>query len=58
MLVEISIVGGIMIAAIGINMLEIKKFRVGNMLPAIIIPVLYYSPPVKKITDFIVYYFN
>ncbi len=58
MLVEISIVGGIMIAAIGINMLEIKKFRVGNMLPSIIIPVLYYSPPVKKITDFIVYYFN
>ena len=48
MLVEISIVGGIMIAAIGVNTLEIKKFKVGNMLPAIAVPVIYYIPPVIR----------
>lgn len=47
MLVEMSIVGGILISAIGINTLEIKKFKVGNMLPAIAIPVIYYLPPVS-----------
>lgn len=39
---EISIIGGILIFAIGINMLEIKKIRTGNLLPAVIIPVIYY----------------
>ena len=57
MLVEMSIVGGILISAIGINTLEIKKFKVGNMLPAIAIPVIYYLPPVSaffgRIYDFI-----
>jgi uncharacterized membrane protein YqgA involved in biofilm formation len=28
--------------AIGINLLEIKKINVGNMLPAIFIPLIYY----------------
>lgn len=49
MIREISIVGGILIAAIGVNMLEIKKFKVGNMLPAILIPVIYYLPFVRNI---------
>lgn len=49
MMREITIVGGIMIFAIGLNLMEIKKIRVGNMLPAIIIPVLYYLPFVQNI---------
>lgn len=39
---EMSAVGGILITAIGINILEIKKIKVGNMLPGIFIPVIYY----------------
>ena len=35
-------VGGLLIMAIGINLLEIKKINVGNMLPAIFIPLIYY----------------
>jgi uncharacterized membrane protein YqgA involved in biofilm formation len=35
-------VGGILIIAIGINLLEIQKIKVGNMLPAIFIPLVYY----------------
>ncbi|MCI1930605.1 MAG: DUF554 domain-containing protein [Clostridia bacterium] len=51
MMREVSIVGGILIAAIGVNMLEIKKFKVGNMLPAIIVPVIYYLPFVRNIVS-------
>ena len=40
---EMSIVGGILIFAIGINMLGIKKIKVGNMLPAIFIPPVYFA---------------
>lgn len=57
MMREISIVGGILIAAIGVNMLEIKKFKVGNMLPAILIPVIYYLPFVRSIVNTISLYF-
>lgn len=39
---QISAIGGIMIIAIGINVLEIKRFKVGNMLPAILIPIIYF----------------
>lgn len=39
---EMSAVGGILIIAIGINILGIKKIKVGNMLPAIFIPIIYY----------------
>ncbi|WP_444644703.1 DUF554 domain-containing protein [Caproiciproducens sp. R1] len=39
---EISAIGGILIMAIGLNMLKIKKIKVGNMLPAILLPFLYY----------------
>lgn len=39
---EMSAVGGILIVAIGINILGIKKIKVGNMLPAVFIPIIYY----------------
>ncbi len=39
---QMSLVGGILIFAIGINLLEIKKINVGNLLPAIFVPVVYY----------------
>lgn len=39
---EISIIGGILIFAIGLNMLEIIKVKTVNLLPAVLIPVLYY----------------
>ena len=38
---QMSLVGSILILAIGLNLLEIKKFKVGNMLPAIFIPLVY-----------------
>ena len=38
---EMSAVGGILILAIGINILGIKKIKVANMLPSIIIPLIY-----------------
>ncbi|HDR17113.1 MAG TPA: DUF554 domain-containing protein [Desulfobacteraceae bacterium] len=40
---EMSAVGGLLIAAIGFNMLEVKRIRVGNMLPAIFLPLLYFA---------------
>ncbi|NMB08117.1 MAG: DUF554 domain-containing protein, partial [Tissierellia bacterium] len=42
LILEMSAVGGILIMAIGINILEIKKIKVGNMLPSIFIPLLYF----------------
>lgn len=39
---EMSAVGGILIMAIGINVLGLKKIKVGNMLPAIFLPIIYY----------------
>lgn len=39
---QMSAVGGLLIMAIGINLLEIQKIKVGNMLPAIFIPLAYY----------------
>jgi len=43
MIREISIVGGILITAIGIDLLGIKKFKVANFLPAVFVPVVFYS---------------
>lgn len=40
MLVELTAVGGLMIIAIGINILEIRKINVANMLPALVIAAL------------------
>lgn len=42
MMREISIIGGILISAIGLDVLEIKTIKIGNMLPAIIFPVIFY----------------
>lgn len=39
---QMSLIGGVLIFAIGINLLEIKKIKVGNLLPAVFIPVFYY----------------
>ena len=40
---QMSAVGGLLIMAIGINLLEMAKLRVGNLLPAIFIPLVYYG---------------
>lgn len=42
LITEMSAVGGIMIMAIGINLLNIKKIKVANMLPSILIPLIYF----------------
>lgn len=50
---EISIIGGILIFSLGFNILEIKKIKTANMLPAILGPVIYFlliSPLVEMIT--------
>ena len=39
---QMTAVGGVLIIAIGINILEIKRIRVGNMLPAIFLPLVYF----------------
>ncbi|UCD89578.1 MAG: DUF554 domain-containing protein [Desulfobacterales bacterium] len=39
---QMSAVGGLLIMAIGINLLDIQRIKVGNMLPAIFIPLVYY----------------
>ena len=43
MITEMSAVGGVIIVGIGLNMLGItdRKVKVGNMLPAIFLPILY-----------------
>lgn len=38
---EMSAVGGLLIAGIGLNMIYDKHIQVGNMLPAIFLPILY-----------------
>ena len=39
---QMSAVGGLMIAAIGFNLLDFQRLRVGNMLPGIFIPPVFY----------------
>ncbi|MEC9485395.1 MAG: DUF554 domain-containing protein [Candidatus Izemoplasma sp.] len=39
---EVSAIGSVLIMAIGINILEIKHIHVGDLLPAIIIPAIYF----------------
>ena len=39
---QMSAIGGLLIVAIGLNMIREKKLRVGNMLPAIFIPLIYF----------------
>lgn len=40
---EISIVGGLLITGLGIDMLGMRKINVANLLPAVIVPVIYYG---------------
>ena len=40
---ELSLVGGILIAGLGIDMLGIRKLKVGNLLPSMLVPALYYG---------------
>ena len=47
---QMSAVGGLLIMAIGFNLLEIQKIKVGNMLPAIFIPLIYYM--IKQLAAF------
>jgi uncharacterized membrane protein YqgA involved in biofilm formation len=47
---QMSGVGGLLIMAIGFNLLEIKIIKVGNMLPAIFIPLFYYM--LKQLVNF------
>lgn len=41
MITELSAVGGVLILGIGFNLLEIKKIYVGDMLPAIAVPIVW-----------------
>ena len=41
-ILQTSLVGSVLIMAIGLNILEIKKIKVGNLLPAVFIPLVYY----------------
>jgi hypothetical protein len=47
---QMSGVGGLLIMAIGFNLLEIQKIKVGNMLPAIFMPLIYYM--LKQLVNF------
>lgn len=42
LITEVSAVGGILILAMGLNLLKIKEIKVANLLPAIFVPVIYY----------------
>ncbi len=41
-LIEISAVGGVLIIAIALDVLDIKKIKVANMTPAMLIPIIYF----------------
>ncbi len=40
---QMSAIGGLLIVGIGLNMIREKKLKVGNMLPAIFIPLIYFA---------------
>lgn len=54
MISELSAVGGLLIMTIGLNILKITTIRVGNMLPAVFIPVIYYLmvPVIQNVFNF------
>lgn len=58
MLGQISIIGGILILSTGINILEIKKIKTINLLPSLIIPMIYYVPFVNKLVNNVANLFN
>jgi uncharacterized membrane protein YqgA involved in biofilm formation len=38
---QMTSVGGLLIVAIGLNILDIKKLRIGNMIPGLFVPLIY-----------------
>lgn len=40
---QMSSVGGLLILAIGLNLLKITSIRIGNLIPGIVLPLLYYA---------------
>ena len=40
---ELSLVGGILITGLGIDMLGMRKVNVANLLPAVAVPIIYYA---------------
>lgn len=42
MVIEMSAVGGVLIMAIGFNIMEFKRIHVGDLLPAVLVPIVYY----------------
>lgn len=46
---QISIVGGLLIFSTGLNILKIAKIKTINLIPALIVPVIYYLPFVYQI---------
>jgi uncharacterized membrane protein YqgA involved in biofilm formation len=57
MIREISIIGGMLIFALGLNMMELKKIKVANLLPALLIPVIFYFKPVQDFIRYIAHIF-
>ena len=43
LMTEISIVGGVLIACSGLSILNIKSFKTMNMLPSLIVPILWFG---------------
>lgn len=39
---ELSAIGGLLVMVIGLNMLKITKIKVGNMIPAVFLPIVYF----------------
>ncbi|WP_319371781.1 DUF554 domain-containing protein [uncultured Ilyobacter sp.] len=52
---EISIIGGILILSTGMNILKITKIKTLNLLPALLIPVLYFIPAVNEVINRVVH---
>ena len=40
-IMELEVVGGVLIASIGLELLEIKRLPIGNMLPAVFLAMLF-----------------
>jgi uncharacterized membrane protein YqgA involved in biofilm formation len=51
---EISIIGGILIMTTGLNIVKAVKIKTLNLLPALIIPVIYYIPVIHDSIKFII----
>lgn len=48
---QVSIIGGILILSTGINILQIKKINTLNLLPALLIPPIYYITFIHNVID-------